>query len=147
MIGIYERSLCQSYASAYRAGIKIGEAETREDALKQVEAMTEDSYQCFAVDDDGTCIDLTGTFPGCLAGGDGMSCEYCEEGRTLFASAEGRACDIDDISVERLCVLGKEGPAKEPYVIGISLYNGDYCYTKDISYCPMCGAKLGGDGA
>lgn len=68
MIRIYERSLCQSYASAYRAGIKIGEAETREDALKQVEAMTEDSYQCFAVDDDGTCIDLTGTFPGCLAG-------------------------------------------------------------------------------
>ena len=62
MIGIYERSLCQSYASAYKAGIKIGEAETREDALKQVEAMTEDSYQCFAVDDDGTCIDLTGTF-------------------------------------------------------------------------------------
>lgn len=45
MIRIYERSLCQSYASAYRAGIKIGEAETREDALKQVEAMTEDSYQ------------------------------------------------------------------------------------------------------
>ena len=68
MIRIYERSLCQSYASAYRAGIKIGEAETREDALKQVEAMTEDSYQCFAVDDDGTCIDLKGTFPGCLAG-------------------------------------------------------------------------------
>lgn len=56
MIRIYERSLCQSYASAYRAGIKIGEVETREDALKQVEAMTEDSYQCFAVDDDGTCI-------------------------------------------------------------------------------------------
>lgn len=41
MIGIYERSLCQSYASAYRQGILIGEAETREDALKQVEAMTE----------------------------------------------------------------------------------------------------------
>ena len=41
-----------------------------------------------------------------------MSCEYCEEGRTLFASAEGRACDIDDISVERLCVLGKEGRRK-----------------------------------
>lgn len=78
MIGIYERSLCQSYASAYRAGIKIGEAETREDALKQVEAMTEDSYQCFAVDDDGTCIDLTGTFPGCLAGGGEMSCYIIE---------------------------------------------------------------------
>lgn len=78
MIEIYERSLCQSYASAYRAGIKIGEAETREDALKQVEAMTEDSYQCFAVDDDGTCIDLTGTFPGCLAGGGEMSCYIVE---------------------------------------------------------------------
>lgn len=25
MIRIYERSLCQSYAGAYRAGIKIGE--------------------------------------------------------------------------------------------------------------------------
>ena len=47
---------------------QVGEAETREDAPKQVEAMTEDSYLCFAVDDDGTCIDLTGTFPGCLAG-------------------------------------------------------------------------------
>lgn len=78
MIRIYERSLCQSYAGAYRAGIKIGEAETREDALKQVEAMTEDSYQCFAVDDDGTCIDLTGTFPGCLAGGGEMSCYIIE---------------------------------------------------------------------
>lgn len=78
MIGIYERSLCQSYASAYRAGIKIGEAETREDALKQVEAITEDSYQCFAVDDDGTCIDLAGTFPGCLAGGGEMSCYIIE---------------------------------------------------------------------
>lgn len=78
MIEIYERSLCQSYASAYRAGIKIGEAETREDALKQVEAMTEDSYQCFAVDDDGTCIDLTGTFPGCLAGGGEISCYIVE---------------------------------------------------------------------
>lgn len=30
MIRIYERSLCQSYASAYRAGIKIGEAEAGE---------------------------------------------------------------------------------------------------------------------
>lgn len=68
MIGIYERSLCQSYAGAYRAGIKIGEAETREDALKQVEAMTEDSYQCFALLEDGTVLDLRGRFPGCLAG-------------------------------------------------------------------------------
>lgn len=66
MIRIYERSLCQSYAGAYRAGIKIGEAETREDALKQVEAMTEDSYQCFALLEDGTVLDLRGRFPGCV---------------------------------------------------------------------------------
>lgn len=68
MIRIYERSLCQSYASAYRQGIEIATTGTEEEALSIVEAMTEDSYQCFAVDDDGTCIDLTGTFPGCLAG-------------------------------------------------------------------------------
>lgn len=74
MIRIYERSLCQSYASAYRAGIKIGEAETREDALKQVEAMTEDSYQCFALLEDGTVLDLRGRFPGCVELG-------CEEER------------------------------------------------------------------
>lgn len=65
-IGIYERSLCQSYASAYRAGIKIGEAETREDALKQVESLTDDSYQCFALLEDGTVLDLRGRFPGCV---------------------------------------------------------------------------------
>ena len=67
VIEIYERSLCQSYASAYREGIKVGETETREDALRQVEAMTGDSYECFAVDADGTVLDLTGTCPGCLA--------------------------------------------------------------------------------
>lgn len=32
MIGIYERSLCQSYASAYKAGIKIGERITMAEA-------------------------------------------------------------------------------------------------------------------
>lgn len=26
-----------------------------------------------------------------------MSCVYCEEERNLFASAEGRACDIEPI--------------------------------------------------
>lgn len=76
MIGIYERSLCQSYASAYRAGIKIGEAETREDALKQVEAMTEDSYQCFALLEDGTVLDLRGRFPGCVE----LGCEKERDG-------------------------------------------------------------------
>ena len=54
MIGIYERSLCQSYASAYRQGILL--------------AKTDDSYQCFALLEDGTVLDLRGRFPGCLAG-------------------------------------------------------------------------------
>ena len=38
MIRIYERSLCQSYASAYRAGIKIGEAETIEEGVSFLDA-------------------------------------------------------------------------------------------------------------
>lgn len=68
MIGIYERSLCQSYASAYRQGILLAKTNDEDEALSIVESLTDDSYQCFAVDDDGTCIDLTGTFPRCLAG-------------------------------------------------------------------------------
>lgn len=68
MIRIYERSLCQSYASAYRQGILLAKTDDEAEALSIVESLTEDSYLCFAVDDDGTRIDLTGTFPGCLAG-------------------------------------------------------------------------------
>lgn len=66
MIRIYERSLCQSYASAYRQGILIAKTDDEAEALSIVESLTDASYQCFAVDDDGTCIDLTGTFPGCV---------------------------------------------------------------------------------
>lgn len=68
MIEIYERSLCQSYASAYRQGILIAKTDDEAKALSIVESMTDASYQCFAVNEDGTCIDLTGRFPGCLAG-------------------------------------------------------------------------------
>ena len=74
-----------------------------------------------------------------------MSCEYCEEGRSLFAHAEGRACDIDEVAVERLCFLSEDKPPKEPYAIVVAFDNSDYCYTKGINYCPMCGAKLGGE--
>lgn len=63
MIGIYERSLCQSYASAYRQGILIAKT-----------------------DDEAEALSIVVTFD-----------------------------------------------------------NSDYCYTKDINYCPMCGTKLGGD--
>lgn len=74
-----------------------------------------------------------------------MSCVYCEEEWNLFASAEGRACDIDEVAVGRLCFLSKDKQPKESHAIVVTFDNGDYCYTKDINYCPMCGAKLGGD--
>lgn len=44
-----------------------------------------------------------------------MSCVYCEEERNLFASAEGRACDIDEVAVGRLCFLSKDKQPKESH--------------------------------
>lgn len=66
MIRIYERSLCQSYASAHRRGIVVATTGTEEEALSIVEALTDDSYQCFALLEDGTVLDTRGRFPGCL---------------------------------------------------------------------------------
>lgn len=74
MIGIYERSPCQSYARAYRQGILIGEADDEAEALSIVESLTDDGYQCFALLEDGTVLDLRGRFPGCVELG-------CEEER------------------------------------------------------------------
>lgn len=68
MIGIYERSLCQSYAGAYRQGILLAKTDDEAEALSIVESLTDDSYQCFALLEDGTVLDLRGRFPGCLAG-------------------------------------------------------------------------------
>lgn len=39
MIRIYERSLCQSYASAYRQGIEIATTGTEEDELLKIADM------------------------------------------------------------------------------------------------------------
>lgn len=66
MIRIYERSLCQSYAGAVRAGIVIATAADEEEAMRLVEAVTDDSYQAFALLDDGTVLDMRGRFPGCV---------------------------------------------------------------------------------
>lgn len=66
MIRIYERSLCQSYASASRQGVVVATTGTEEEALSIVEALTDDSYQCFALLEDGTVLDTRGRFPGCL---------------------------------------------------------------------------------
>ena len=71
MICIYERSLCQSYASAYRAGHpELATTGTEDEALSIVEALTDDSYQCFALLEDGTVLDLRGRFPGCVEVGE-----------------------------------------------------------------------------
>lgn len=64
MICIYERSLCQSYMSAYRQGILLAKTDDEDEALSIVEALTDDSYQCFALLEDGTVLDLRGRFPG-----------------------------------------------------------------------------------
>ena len=39
---------------------------TEEEALSIVETLTDDSYQCFALLEDGTVLDTRGRFPGCL---------------------------------------------------------------------------------
>lgn len=41
MIRIYERSLCQSYASAYRQGILLAKTDDEAEALSIVESLTE----------------------------------------------------------------------------------------------------------
>lgn len=66
MIRIYERALCQSYASAYRQGILLAKTDDEAEALSIVESLTDDSYQCFALLEDGTVLDLRGRFPGCV---------------------------------------------------------------------------------
>lgn len=66
MIRIYERSPCQSYASAYRQGILLAKTDDEAEALSIVESLTDDSYQCFALLEDGTVLDLRGRFPGCV---------------------------------------------------------------------------------
>lgn len=76
MIRVYERSLCQSYASAYRQGIVVASTGTEEEALSIVEALTDDSYQCFALLADGTVLGLRGRFPGCVE----LGCEKERDG-------------------------------------------------------------------
>lgn len=70
MIRIYERSLCQSYAEAVRAGIVVATAATEAEAMRLVEAVTDDSYRAFALLEDGTVVDTLGRFPGCVEVGE-----------------------------------------------------------------------------
>lgn len=69
MICIYERSLCQSYMSAYRQGILLAKTDDEAEALSIVESLTDDSYQCFALLEDGTRARHAGPVPRVCGGG------------------------------------------------------------------------------
>ena len=72
-----------------------------------------------------------------------MSCEFCEDGRSLFGGAEDMGCMVEEIGIGGLCVLpaDKNKPPIEEHVIYITLPNGE-ARTRAINYCPMCGERL-----
>lgn len=45
---------------------ELEQAQDEAEALSIVESLTDDSYQCFALLEDGTVLDLRGRFPGCV---------------------------------------------------------------------------------
>lgn len=66
MIRIYELLLGQSYESAYRQGNLIAKTDDMDEAMSIMEYLTDDSYQCFSVDDYGNVTDMGGTLFGYL---------------------------------------------------------------------------------
>lgn len=73
-----------------------------------------------------------------------MSCEFCEDGRSLFGAAEDMGCMVEEIGIEGICYLpaDKTKPPVDETVIYITLPNGE-ARTRAINYCPMCGERLG----
>lgn len=73
-----------------------------------------------------------------------MSCEFCEDGRSLFGAAEDMGCIVEEIGIEGICYLpaDKTKPPVDETVIYITLPNGE-ARTRAINYCPMCGERLG----
>lgn len=73
-----------------------------------------------------------------------MSCEFCEDGRSLFSAAEDMGCMVEEIGIEGICYLpaDKTKPPVDETVIYITLSNGE-ARTRAINYCPMCGERLG----
>lgn len=73
-----------------------------------------------------------------------MSCEFCEDGRSLFGAAEDMGCMVEEIGIEGICYLpaDKTKPPVDETVIYITLSNGE-ARTRAINYCPMCGERLG----
>ena len=73
-----------------------------------------------------------------------MSCEFCEDGRSLFGAAEDMGCMVEEIGIEGICYLpaDKTKPPLDEAVIYITLPNGE-ARTRAINYCPMCGERLG----
>ena len=73
-----------------------------------------------------------------------MSCEFCEDRRSLFGAAEDMGCMVEEIGIEGICYLpaDKTKPPVDETVIYITLPNGE-ARTRAINYCPMCGERLG----
>lgn len=73
-----------------------------------------------------------------------MSCEFCEDGRSLFGAAEDTGCMVEEIGIEGICYLpaDKTKPPVDETFIYITLPNGE-ARTRAINYCPMCGERLG----
>lgn len=73
-----------------------------------------------------------------------MSCEFCEDGRSLFGAAEDMGCMVEEIGIQGICYLhaDKTKPPVDETVIYITLPNGE-ARTRAINYCPMCGERLG----
>ena len=72
-----------------------------------------------------------------------MSCEFCEDGRSLFGAAEDMGCMVEEIGIEGICYLpaDKTEPPVDETVICITLPNGE-ARTRAINFCPMCGERL-----
>ena len=137
MIGVYERSLCQSYASAYRQGILLAKTGDEAEALSIVESLTDDSYQCFALLEDGTVLDLRGRFtskreyreavrrmgeePGDTKGKDGLTSCIPGKGCVVWISRKVKAPDLYALAAheathaacDMLASIGEDTPAAE----------------------------------
>ena len=72
-----------------------------------------------------------------------MSCEYCEEERDLFSTAEDMGCMVKGIMIQGVCYLPPDDsrPAESQRRIFVEVSEGEAC-TLPIKFCPMCGERF-----
>ena len=73
-----------------------------------------------------------------------MSCEFCEDERSLIAGAEAAGRLVEEIFIIHPATvpIGRPEPVTKKYLILATLLDGG-AWTVPISYCPMCGERLG----